>query len=123
MVTTFGTGRVSDEAIVKAVREVFDLTPAGIIRDLKLRRPIYTRTAAYGHFGRCEPGFTWEELNRVAAVRRAVGWPRADSATPGLVGPQGQLSEKSRGGRGGNGVHPIVEMPAQRPAPRVAVRS
>ncbi|MBI4227582.1 MAG: methionine adenosyltransferase [Candidatus Omnitrophica bacterium] len=75
MATTFGTGKVSDDAIVRAIREVFDLTPSGIIRDLKLRRPIFTKTAAYGHFGRNEPGFTWEELDRVDAVRRAVGWP------------------------------------------------
>ncbi|OGX37778.1 MAG: methionine adenosyltransferase [Omnitrophica WOR_2 bacterium RIFCSPHIGHO2_02_FULL_68_15] len=72
MATTFGTGKVSDDAIVAAIRQVFDLTPAGIIRDLKLRRPIFKKTAAYGHFGRNEPGFTWEELDRVDAVRRAA---------------------------------------------------
>ena len=74
MATTFGTGKVSDDAIVKAIRDVFDLTPAGIIRDLKLRRPIFKKTAAYGHFGRNESGFTWEELDRVDVIRRAVRW-------------------------------------------------
>ena len=72
MATTFGTGKVSDDTIVSAIRQVFDLTPAGIILDLKLRRPIFKKTAAYGHFGRNEPGFTWEELDRVDAVRRAA---------------------------------------------------
>ena len=82
MATTFGSGKVSDEQIVKAIRAVFDLTPAGIIRDLKLRRPIYKKTAAYGHFGRHEPGFTWEELDRVDAIRRAVGWRRGMPILP-----------------------------------------
>ena len=72
MVNTFGTGKVRDEALEKAVRKVFDLTPPGIIRDLKLRRPIYRKTAAYGHFGRNENGFTWEEVDRVDALKKAV---------------------------------------------------
>ena len=55
------------------MREVFDLRPAAIIRDLDLRQPIYRRTAAYGHFGREEPGFTWEELGRVDSFKAAVG--------------------------------------------------
>ncbi len=63
MVDTFGTAEIAEEKIVKLVRENFDLTPAGIIEKLKLRRPIYKRTAAYGHFGRDEEGFTWEELD------------------------------------------------------------
>ncbi len=72
MVNTFGTGRVADGEIVKAVKKNFDLTPYGIIRNLKLRRPIYRKTAAYGHFGRNEEGFTWEVLDKVAALRKAV---------------------------------------------------
>jgi len=87
LVTTFGTGRVSDEAIVGAVRSIFDLTPLKIIRDLKLRRPIYKRTAAYGHFGRSEEGFTWEGLDRVEAMRRAVGWPSLAAAGKAGGGP------------------------------------
>jgi S-adenosylmethionine synthetase len=64
MVNTFGTGKVSEDKLVKLIRENFDLTPRGIIKDLKLRRPIYTKTAAYGHFGRDEEGFTWEEVDK-----------------------------------------------------------
>jgi len=72
MVSTHGTGTLSEQQIIKVVRDVFDLTPLGIIRTLKLRRPIYTKTAAYGHFGRNDDGFTWEELDRVNEITRAV---------------------------------------------------
>ena len=72
-IETFGTGVVSDETIQKAVLEVFDLRPAAIIRDLDLLRPIYSQTAAYGHFGRPELDFTWESVARVDALRSAVG--------------------------------------------------
>ncbi|OCG75712.1 methionine adenosyltransferase [Microbacterium sediminis] len=72
-VETFGTGAVPDEAIIGAIRDVFDLRPAAIIRDLDLLRPIYARTAAYGHFGRELPEFTWERLDRVDALRAAAG--------------------------------------------------
>jgi S-adenosylmethionine synthetase len=72
-VQTFGTGIVSDEAIQKAVLEVFDLRPAAILRDLDLLRPIYAKTSAYGHFGRELPEFTWERTDRAAALKAAVG--------------------------------------------------
>ena len=72
MVNAHGTGKLSETAIIKILRELFDLTPGGIIRTLKLRRPIYLKTAAYGHFGREDEGFTWEELDRVNDIRRAV---------------------------------------------------
>ncbi|MFQ5844770.1 MAG: methionine adenosyltransferase domain-containing protein, partial [Planctomycetota bacterium] len=72
-VDTFGTGRVPAPDIARGVREVFPLTPGGIIRDLDLRRPIYRPTAVYGHFGRREPGFTWERADRAEALREAVG--------------------------------------------------
>ncbi|WP_341954817.1 methionine adenosyltransferase [Salinibacterium sp. TMP30] len=72
-VETFGTGHVSDEAILGAIHEVFDLRPGAIIRDLDLLRPIYAKTATYGHFGRDLPEFTWERLDRVEALRRAAG--------------------------------------------------
>ena len=72
MINTYGTGKLSDQQIVKLVRELFDLTPLGIIRTLKLRRPIYLKTAAYGHFGRSDDGFTWEELDRVNEIKRAA---------------------------------------------------
>ncbi|MBF0687575.1 MAG: methionine adenosyltransferase [Cellulomonas sp.] len=72
-VETFGTGTVSDDALTAAIREVFDLRPAAIIRDLDLLRPVYRRTAAYGHFGRELPEFTWERTDRTAALLSAVG--------------------------------------------------
>jgi len=72
MVQTYGTGKASDAAITAAVRKVFDLTPRGIIADLQLRRPVYRATAAYGHFGREEDGFTWEATDRAAALAAAV---------------------------------------------------
>ena len=67
------TGTVSDEEIQRAVLEVFDLRPAAIIRDLDLLRPIYAMTAAYGHFGRELPEFTWERTDRAEALKAAVG--------------------------------------------------
>ncbi|MEU3020793.1 MULTISPECIES: methionine adenosyltransferase [unclassified Nocardiopsis] len=72
-IETFGTERVAPELIEKAVKEVFDLRPAAIVRDLDLLRPIYSRTAAYGHFGRELPEFTWERTDRAAALRSFVG--------------------------------------------------
>jgi S-adenosylmethionine synthetase len=70
MVDTYKTGKISDEKLVKVVRRVFDLTPRGILEGLRLRRPIYKATAAYGHFGRNEEGFTWEEIDRAADIKR-----------------------------------------------------
>jgi S-adenosylmethionine synthetase len=72
-VETFGTETVAVDAIQTAITEVFDLRPAAIIRDLDLLRPIYAQTAAYGHFGRDLPDFTWERTDRVDALRRAAG--------------------------------------------------
>ena len=72
-VETFGTEVVPVERIEKAIREVFDLRPAAIIRDLELRQPIFRQTAAYGHFGREAEGFTWERRDRVDAVKSALG--------------------------------------------------
>ena len=71
-VETFGTGKVADEAIVAAINEVFDLRPKAIIESLQLLRPIYSKTATYGHFGRELPEFTWEALDRADALRAAV---------------------------------------------------
>ncbi|HEX4385252.1 MAG TPA: methionine adenosyltransferase [Myxococcales bacterium] len=73
LVETFGTHAVSEEQIEKAVRATFSLKPASIIKDLDLLRPIYEKTAAYGHFGRSEPEFTWEHTDRVQALRQAAG--------------------------------------------------
>ena len=72
LVETFGTNNVSEESIEAAVREVFDLRPAAIVRDLNLKRGIYKKTAAYGHFGRDLPEFTWEQLSRLSDFKSAV---------------------------------------------------
>jgi S-adenosylmethionine synthetase len=73
LVETFGTETVENARIVQAVREVFDLRPAAIVRDLDLKRPIYRQTAAYGHFGRELPNFTWEHVSRLEQFMHAVG--------------------------------------------------
>ena len=73
MVTTFGTGKVSDEKIEQLVREHFDLRPKGIVQMLNLLRPIYRKSAAYGHFGRDEPEFSWERTDKAAALKAAAG--------------------------------------------------
>jgi S-adenosylmethionine synthetase len=73
MADTFGTETVSEEKITALIREFFSLTPQGIIETLDLRRPIYKATAAYGHFGRSGPGFTWERTDRADALRKAAG--------------------------------------------------
>ena len=72
MVDSSGTGAVADEEMQKLVRKHFELTPAGIIKSLDLRRPIYRKTAAYGHFGRPDPDFTWERTDRAAALSAAI---------------------------------------------------
>lgn len=70
MVNTFGTGKISEERLKKLIHKNFDLTPAGMIRDLKLRRPIYKKTACYGHFGREGEGFSWEEIDKAEALKK-----------------------------------------------------
>ncbi len=73
LVETYGTGRLADEQIAAVVQQVFKLTPGSIIEALKLRRPIYQKTASYGHFGRQEKDFTWEQTDKVGALRKAAG--------------------------------------------------
>jgi S-adenosylmethionine synthetase len=75
MVDTFGTATIPEERITQLVRENFSLTPKAIIETLDLRRPVYKPTAAYGHFGRTGPGFTWERTDRAEALRKAAGSP------------------------------------------------
>ncbi|MHC1740655.1 MAG: methionine adenosyltransferase [Anaerolineaceae bacterium] len=72
-VETFGTGKIDDEKIARLIAENFDLRPGAIIRDLDLRKPIYQKTAAYGHFGRDDVHFTWEETNKADTLRKAAG--------------------------------------------------
>ncbi|MCL4724077.1 MAG: methionine adenosyltransferase domain-containing protein, partial [Rhodocyclaceae bacterium] len=73
MVHTYGTGRIAEEKIEDLIRKHFDLRPKGIIQSLDLLRPIYRKTAAYGHFGRDEPEFTWEALDKAAALKADAG--------------------------------------------------
>jgi S-adenosylmethionine synthetase len=72
-VETFGTHRIDPRTIERLIGEHFDLRPAAIVRDLDLRRPIYRRTAAYGHFGRTDAELTWERTDRADALRSAAG--------------------------------------------------
>ena len=72
MIDTSGTGKISDKKIEKLVWDNFDLTPAGIIKQLKLRRPIYKKTASYGHFGRSGNGFSWEETDKAKDLKKAA---------------------------------------------------
>jgi S-adenosylmethionine synthetase len=83
MADTFGTSSLPDEQITELIRAVFPLTPRGIIEALNLRRPIYRQTATYGHFGRSEPGFTWECTDRAEAIRKEAGLPAAAGAEVG----------------------------------------
>ena len=73
LIDTFGTNTVAEDVIEKAVREVFDLRPGAILRDLDLKRPIYRDTAAYGHFGRALPGFSWEHTTKLDDFKAAAG--------------------------------------------------
>jgi S-adenosylmethionine synthetase len=70
MVDTYGTGKLSESAFIKLIRENFDLTPQGMIRSLDLLRPIYLKTACYGHFGRTEPEFSWESTDKTTLLKR-----------------------------------------------------
>jgi S-adenosylmethionine synthetase len=71
-VDTFGTGAADDVELADIVRRTFDLTPAGMLESLKLRRPVYLQTARHGHFGRTGPGYTWEASDRAPALRDAA---------------------------------------------------
>jgi S-adenosylmethionine synthetase len=73
LINTFGTGKVSEEKLIELVKENFKLTPAGIIESLNLLRPIYSQTAAYGHFGRNEKDFTWENTDKAAELKAQSG--------------------------------------------------
>ena len=78
------------------MREHFDLRPAAILRDLDLRRPIYRATAAYGHFGRDQEGFTWERTDRAEALARALGPARRTPDTPGAIAALARGSRRPR---------------------------
>jgi S-adenosylmethionine synthetase len=97
LVNTYGTNRIPEEKITELVRRVFPLRPKGIIDHLRLRRPIYRKTAAYGHFGREDPDFTWEQTDKVAELKRA--------AQVGEVKVQNSYETPPEGNRGQAGVH------------------
>jgi S-adenosylmethionine synthetase len=80
MADTFGTGVIPDEQLTEIIRANFALTPRGIIESLNLRRPIYRQTAVYGHFGRTEPGFSWERTDKADALRKDAGVRGAEVA-------------------------------------------
>jgi S-adenosylmethionine synthetase len=82
MVDSFGTGTIPDEQMTDLIRATFSLTPRGIIESLDLRRPIYRATAAFGHFGRAEPTFTWERTERAEALRREAGLRTSEIGAP-----------------------------------------
>lgn len=86
MINTFGTGVCPDEQIVEAVRKTFNFTPQEIIKKLNLRRPIYRRTAAYGHFGRTEEGFDWEKTDSIAKIRKALKLKESTGKASGVRG-------------------------------------
>ncbi|MFH1612266.1 MAG: methionine adenosyltransferase [bacterium] len=73
MINTYGTGKIADEKLAKIVRDCFDLTPQGIISTLDLKRPVFKKTAVYGHFGREEEGFTWEIVNKIEDLKKEAG--------------------------------------------------
>lgn len=73
LVDTYGTGRIEEEAIAKLIRKNFNLTPKGIIDYLRLRRPIFKKTAAYGHFGKNDPDFTWEKTDKAETLKKEAG--------------------------------------------------
>ena len=127
LVETFGTENVDPDKISDAVREVFDLRPAAIIRDLELRRPIYQKTAAYGHFGREDKDLTWEHTTRVGDLKNALGSrsrPASDAAgRPGAPGRAGHRQDlrlpgpgraPGPGARRGRGAHRAPRPPGRR---------
>ena len=79
LIDTYDTGLVDDDRISEIVRAHFKLTPRGIIETLDLRRPIYKKTAAFGHFGRTEPEFTWERTDKAASIRSDAGLRHAEN--------------------------------------------
>ncbi len=92
MVQTFGTGTISEDRIAQIVRALFDARPAALTRELDLRRPIYRKTAAYGHFGRTEPEFTWERTNKAVALADAARSGKIVAVSNGTRAPKGKAA-------------------------------
>jgi S-adenosylmethionine synthetase len=106
MVNTFKTGKIPEERIREIVEQHFDLRPAEIIKYLDLRRPIFRKTAAYGHFGRNDPDFTWERTDRAAELRQAAGLPEIQAAPEGSESKEQEQEEKPDTGKA-DGEEPI----------------
>jgi len=96
MIDVHGTGDIDEETLVKAVRKVFPLTPAGIIEHLKLRRPIYRATASYGHFGRTEDTFTWEKTDKASPLRKELGLSAENASRKGKTSELSLASSPNR---------------------------
>ncbi len=96
LVDTSGTGRIDDEKMVELVRAHFELTPRGIIESLDLRRPIYRKTAAFGHFGRTEPEFTWERTDKAKAIKSRRRALRSCGAPGGAPPGDSRLGVENR---------------------------
>jgi S-adenosylmethionine synthetase len=109
LVHTFGTGTVSEDRLAELVRANFDCRPGALIRELGLLRPIYQKTAAYGHFGRNDPDFAWERTNRADALRSAA------KKFVGVNGADGKTNGKTEG-RNGSGKGEKGERPARKRA-------
>ena len=130
MADTFGTGTIPNSQITELIRGFFKLTPKGIIETLDLRRPIYRPTAAYGHFGRSGPGFTWERTDKAEAIRKeagsrgavAVSTPNRRFTLRSAVSDR-RVAWTSAGScrricRGGSQTRPLVTQPSRRPRRR-----
>jgi S-adenosylmethionine synthetase len=100
-VDTFGTGKLRDDQLATVVREIFDLSPAGIIENLDLRRPIFAQTAVYGHFGRDDEVFTWEALDQVGALKQATKGLKKGGRLRRLAGAAGAVKRSGSKARGG----------------------
>ena len=98
MINTFQTGKVPEERIRDIIEQHFDLRPAEIIRHLDLKKPIYKKTAAYGHFGRDDPDFTWERTDKAAELRQAAGLPHVENIQEKVVQQSGQQEHENQPG-------------------------
>src|SRR3569832_3031301 len=113
LVDTFGTGKVSDELLTKAVLATFDARPGMLIQELDLRRPIFRKTAAYGHFGREEAEFTWEMTPRVAELTEKAGAKANGAAKCTAAKPNGNGIGKANGNGKAAPGPPTAKKPAK----------
>jgi hypothetical protein len=112
LVETYGTGTVSDEKLTAAVLKTFDARPGMLIKELDLRRPIFRKTAAYGHFGREEPEFTWEKTPLVDKLKASAGGPAKLPARLGSLSGEAGAHAGNGHAKNGNGKTPPAKKPA-----------